>query len=282
MAVFGKNIRLFLVDGTPNGRWICELSNWTGIAYKIPRNHIKESIERAELASPGIYFLFGKDEIEENRPLVYIGEAENIISRLKQHLDGKDYWNEAIIFISKDDNLNKAHIKFLENRFHSIALEAKRYIVKNSTTPTKSTISEAEEAEMEEFIHNAKILVNTLGHKVFETIVEIAQGVGDELNYLCIKVAGLQATGLVTADGFVVLKGSTIHQNTAKKSLTPGMLRLIEKYKNDGSVIDSIVQEDILFSSSSAAADFVLGYNVSGPKTWKNNQGKSLKEMESQ
>ncbi len=278
MERFGKIIQLFLVDGTPNGRWICELSNWTGIAYKLPRNHIKESEKRQELSSPGIYFLFGKDD-SESRPVVYIGEAESIIARLKQHLDGKDYWNEAIVFISKDDNLNKAHIKYLENRFHAIATQSNRYTVKNAATPTRSTISEAEQAQLEEFIYNAKIMVNTLGHKVFEAIVADDSG-QDQSQYFYIKVAGLIATGLVTSEGFVVLKGSTIHKSPALKSLTPGMLKTIEKYKQDGKVIDSVVQEDILFSSSSAAAGFVLGYSASGPQTWKDTNGRSLKEIE--
>lgn len=92
---FGKVIKLFLMDGTPNGRWMCELSNWTGIAYKIPRNMVKESENREELSAPGVYFLFGRDD-EKDKPLVYIGEAENIIKRLKQHLDKKDNWNEVI------------------------------------------------------------------------------------------------------------------------------------------------------------------------------------------
>lgn len=277
MAVFGKSINLFLVDGSPNGRWICELSNWTGKAYKIPRNKVKESDSRKELSNPGLYFLFGKDD-ENGRPLIYIGEAENIISRLKQHLDGKDYWNEAVIFISKDDHLNKAHVKYLENRFHSIAVETKRYKIMNSSTPTKSTISEAEQAQLEEFIFNAKILVNTLGHKVFEPITEaVAQEVKKEFN---ISVAGLNARGVITSDGFVLLKGSQIHKNTTNNSITNGMRKIIDQYKSDGKVVDSILTEDILFSSSSAAAVFVLGYSVSGPKTWKDTAGKSLKEFE--
>ena len=128
---FGKVIKLFLFDGNPNGRWKCELSNWTGIAYKIPRNMIKESENRKELSSPGIYFLFGYDE-NNDKPSIYIGEAENIIKRLKQHLDTKDFWNEVILFISKDTNLNKAHIKYLEYKFYSIAKNSRRYHIENS------------------------------------------------------------------------------------------------------------------------------------------------------
>ena len=109
----GKTIKLFLIDGEPNGRITCELSNWTGKAYKIPRIKIKDSKDREDLKNPGIYLLFGKNE--EGKDLVYIGEAENIFSRLVQQLTQKDFWYEAIAFISKDENLNKAHIRYLEN-----------------------------------------------------------------------------------------------------------------------------------------------------------------------
>ena len=101
------------------------------------------------------------DDIKD-RPLIYVGEAEDIIKRLKQHLDKKDNWNEAIAFISKDSNLNKAHIKYLENRFYILAKDCDRYSIDNSNVPTKSSVSEAEQAELEEFIYNAKILINAL------------------------------------------------------------------------------------------------------------------------
>src|SRR6478736_947226 len=103
---FGKTIKIFLIDGDSNGRMSCELSNWTGKAYKIPRIKIKECSDRDDLNGTGIYLLLGKDD--EDNDLVYIGEAESVFSRLKQHLNGKEFWNEAIVFISKDDNLNKA------------------------------------------------------------------------------------------------------------------------------------------------------------------------------
>ena len=80
MNKFGKTIKLFLIDGEPNGRMTCELSNWTGKAYKIPRIQIKESYARKDLTSPGVYLLFGKNE--EGKNVVYIGEAETIIDRL--------------------------------------------------------------------------------------------------------------------------------------------------------------------------------------------------------
>ena len=115
----GKKITLFLIDGDANGRIMCELSNWSGKSYKIPRTYIKNSEDREDLSNTGVYILFGKDDAGNN--MAYIGEAENIRQRLLQHLSAKDFWNETIVFISKDNNLNKAHIKYLEGRLYDIA-----------------------------------------------------------------------------------------------------------------------------------------------------------------
>ena len=134
---FGKTIKIFLIDGDPNGRMTCELSNWTGKAYKIPRNKIKDCKDRPDIFNTGIYLLFGKNQ--DNKDSVYIGEAETVLNRLTQHLGQKDFWNEAIVFVSKDENLNKAHVKYLENRLHDIAINVKRYYVENSNTPTLSS-----------------------------------------------------------------------------------------------------------------------------------------------
>lgn len=276
---FGKVIKLFLMDGTPNGRWMCELSNWTGIAYKIPRNMVKESENREELSAPGVYFLFGRDD-EKDKPLVYIGEAENIIKRLKQHLDKKDNWNEVIAFISKDSNLNKAHIKYLEHQFYKIAKEVDRYTVDNSNEPTKSTVSEAEVAELEEFIYNAKILVNALGHKTFENYSE-KQVIGEKDNdqTFYVSVGDGKASMIATADGYVLQKGSCIHKNPAE-SLSNGIKNKVEESRNNGEIKDGILQNDKLFSSSSAAAAFATGYSISGPQQWKMSNGTTLKSFE--
>ena len=277
---FGKRIQLFLVDGTPNGRWICELSNWTGIAYKLPRNMIKESEKRNELASPGVYFLFGYDDVK-NRPLIYIGEAEDIIKRLKQHLEKKDNWNEAIAFISKDSNLNKAHIKYLEHQFFTHAKTCNRYSIDNGNTPTKSTVSEAEQAELEEFIYNAKILINALGHKAFESYSDEQPNNQGKNPVFSVPVGSKRAYGIRTAEGFVLLKGSRIHE-ISTDSLNNGIKKKVEQSRISGEIKDGILQNDKLFSSSSAAAAYATGYSISGPQQWKTDQGKTLKSFETE
>ena len=277
---FGKTIKIFLIDGDPNGRMSCELSNWTGKAYKIPRIKIKECTDRDDLMNTGVYLLFGRDE--EGKDLVYIGEAESIYKRLIQHLNQKDFWNETIVFISKDDNLNKAHIKYLENRLHDIAQIAKRYKLENSVIPTQSSISESDRAEMEEFIENIKMLVNTLGHKVFDEKREFKPKQKHEI--FSIKAArGADGQGEPSSDGFVVLKGSKA-AGTIVNSMTQNFITLRQKLINEGVLVNKgeyyEFSDDYIFSSPSTAAVMVMGRNANGLTEWKQKDGKTLKEFE--
>jgi hypothetical protein len=278
---FGKTIKIFLIDGDPNGRMSCELSNWTGKAYKIPRIKIKDCTDRDDLISTGVYLLFGKDE--EGKDQVYIGEAETILKRLNQHLTQKDFWHETIVFISKDENLNKAHIKYLENRLHDIAKNANRYKIENSITPTQSSISESDRAEMEEYIENIKMLVNTLGHKVFDEKREVKPKQSQELFY--IKAArGADAQGEPTSDGFLVFKGSKA-TGTTVASITQNFINLRNRLIEERAIVpkDDYYEfpDDYIFSSPSTAAAMVLGRNANGLTEWKLKDGTTLKEFES-
>ena len=284
MKKFGKTIKLFLIDGDPNGRMTCELSNWTGKAYKIPRIKVKDCTDRPDLINPGIYLLFGKNET--GKDLVYIGEAEIVLKRLTQHLTQKDFWTEAIIFISKDENLNKAHIKYLENRLYELAKTVNRYQVENNTIPTQSSIAESDRAEMEEFIENIKILINTLGHKVFEEKREIKSPQQQAKETFYIKAArGADAQGEPTSDGFVVFKGSKVADSTVP-SITQNFKRLREELMESGLIIKADgeykLSEDHVFSSPSTAAVIVMGRNANGLTEWKLKDGTTLKEFESE
>lgn len=280
MSKYGKTIKIFLIDGDPNGRMSCELSNWTGKAYKIPRIKVKDCSDRNDLTSTGVYLLFGKDE--DGKDQVYIGEAESVLKRLNQHLSQKDFWNEVIVFISKDENLNKAHIKYIENRLHDIAISSNRYKLDNSTIPTQSSISESDRAEMEEYIDNMKMLVNTLGHKVFD---EKRENINNKKNHLFqIKAArGAEAFGEPTSDGFLVFKGSK-----ASDSITPSFSASLVKLRQnliDKNIINSaeaslLFSEDYIFTSPSLAAAIVMGRNANGLEEWKLKNGQTLKSFE--
>ncbi len=274
-----KTIKLFLKDGISNGRISCELSNWSGKSYKIPRILLKQSDNKDDLNRTGVYFLFGRDD--DNTNSIYIGEAEGIYQRLSQHLASKDFWNEAIVFVSKDENLNKAHIKYLEHRLYQIAVETKRYRLENSSIPNNPTISEADKAEMEEFIRNIRMIVPVLGHKVFEDKVNLEI---ESKNILSLSgPRGANAQGVVTAEGFVVYKESHFafsvvnsfqnsHNMLREKLINDNILVLGEEYY--------ILKENFIFTSPSSAAAVVLGRSANGLTEWKNKAGKCLKDIE--
>lgn len=279
---YGKSIELFLVNGTADSLIIAELSNWNGKAIKIPRIEVS-SCERDDITQAGVYFLFCKED--DGSDSVYIGEAENVKDRLVQHLRDyqsekeKYYWNTAVIFVGRD--LNKALIRYLENRFVEIARTSKRYLVLTKNTYRNTVMKESQVAVMEEFVDNVKILINALGYKVLEPFVQVDSAnatIDDELLYL--TTGSVNATGKVTAEGFVVFAEATVNEKTSVKSLSAGMQKQRQKLFDSTKVNNLVTTEDILFSSSSAAADFILGYSVSGPRTWKTKNGKSLKDIE--
>jgi len=147
-----KTIKIFLVDGEPNGLKTAELSNWVGQAIVIPRNKLKDIKQRPDCNKPAIYFLVGKENEEALLSTTYIGEAENLWNRLITHDSSKDFWFTAIAFVSKDNNLTKAHVKYLESKCIEIATRVKRYNLENGAKSVLPTLSEADIAEMEEFL----------------------------------------------------------------------------------------------------------------------------------
>lgn len=278
---YGKAIELFLVNGTADSLITAELSNWNGKAIKIPRIEIA-SCSRDDITQAGVYFLFCKED--DGLDSVYIGEAENVKERLVQHLRDyqsekeRYYWNTAVIFTGRD--LNKALIRYLENRFVMIARDSKRYLVLTKNTYRNTVMKESQIAVMEEFIENVKILINALGYKVLEPVAQQEKQLEQSDEELLLETNSTKASGKVTTEGFVLFKGAVLNDKAPAKSLSAGMQRLRQKLFDERKVQDSVTTEDILFSSSSAAADFVLGYSASGPRTWRAKDGRTLKEIE--
>jgi len=273
MAI-GRSINLFLLDGNPDGVIVGELYNWTGKTYKIPRNSLKELSTRSDLKKAGVYFLFGRDT--DDNLAIYIGEAEEVYKRLTQHLE-KDFWSEALIFISKDENLNKAHIKYLEYILYEKAKETKRYELINSNIPAKPSISEAEMAVMLEFSENLLLMTGTIGYRVFEKITKEKL---DKNDYYYIKsTRGSDAKGIITSEGFVILKDSKVADeevNSIPKSF---------KQKREGLIKDNIIKDwiftkDYLFSSPSTAAGVIMGRSANGLIEWKKKDGSTIKDNE--
>ena len=275
---FNKTIQMIIFNDNPNGMIMCELSNWNGRVFKIARTELNSFNKRVEAGFTGIYFLLGRDD--ENNDTLYIGEAEIIQKRLNQHLNNPYYCNDVIVVISKDNVLNKAHVKYLENTFYNMAVKSGRALLINSSIPTKSSVSEYDEAMLEEFISNAKLLVNTLGYKVFDSIEETTAKSDtntDIMLYIKTK-KGADAIGSIVTDGFVVYKGSKVAKSVTK-SFPNNKLR--DKLF-DNTTIDANYSftKDYIFSSPSTAASIVMGRSANGLTEWETESGISLKHIQ--
>ena len=274
----GKSINLFLIDGEPNGRMKCTLSNWTGIAYKIPRTALDKCKDMDILKQSGVYFLFGTDK--EDNPVVYIGQAgirkngKGLLLRVQETHSAIEYWTEVVMFTTTNNSFGPTEISYLENRFRNMAVEAKRYSVKNGNDPNPGNLTEEKECELEEFIDYVKIVMGTLGHKVFESFVTATT---DKEEILFATRNNAKASGKRVSDGFVVLKGSSITEKTTK-SCPDYVVQL--RNKSADKIMNGVLTEDILFSSPSGAAAFVCGGSANGNIAWKNAKGVTLKDIE--
>ncbi|RYY86182.1 MAG: GIY-YIG nuclease family protein [Chitinophagaceae bacterium] len=301
MSTFGKSIRIYLKDGTVTGIKFGEVVNQTIQSISCPRLRISELSDLAEAKRPGVYFLFGEDE-ETGEVKTYIGEAENIRVRLQEHVYKKDFWNEVIFFVSKDENLTKSHVKYLESRLIQIAFQTKRYKTENDKKPQLSSLPLADRDAMEEFLIYIKLLIGVMGHKLLEEVTTLPGARKEELTntsnqtpifpqttnpntQLFLTVGGVRASALQTDEGIVVLKGSEATRNPTA-SISPGYKemrgRLIQNGILAGDAEKLVFQEDTLFNSPSAASCVILGYPTNGTTLWKNGAGKTFKEIENE
>ena len=281
---YGKAIELFLVNGTADSLTTAELSNWNGKAIKIPRIELPDC-SREDINQPGVYFLFCKED--DDTDSVYIGESENVRDRLMQHLrdyqSDKEtyYWNTAIIFTGRD--LNKASIRYLENGLVEIAKNSGRYNVLTKNTYKNTVMKESQEAVMEEFIDNVKILIGALGYKVLEPLVKQNSTVSEESaeSILYLTRRGTNSKGKRVSDGFVLLKGSKIALDEVD-SCADSIKEKRQLAFAEGKVVNAegIIQEDILFNTPSGAAAFAIGGSANGLIEWRNENKVTLKEIE--
>jgi len=277
----GATIKLFLVHGDAKRLRTAELSAWPGKAIAGPRSELAGVLGRDEAAKPGVYFLSGADS-ESGKSAVYVGEAENIRDRLRVHL-GEDFWNHVVFFISKDENLTKAHVRYLEGRLIEQARSAGRALVKNNQS-SGAKLPECDREEMEIFVEKIQLLMPVLGVDALLPIGPTPEG-RDENQILVCEIKGLKATGYATPTGFVVLKGSqAVLKEQEHAHQYPHTLGSRRRLIEDGTLVEERdhlkFTRDAEFSSPSAAATVVHGGSANGLLAWRSKGGKTLKELE--
>jgi len=275
-------IKLFLVHGDPKRLRTAELSNWTGKAVSGPRTEFDSVLAREESDKSGIYFLTGTDS-ETGKPAIYIGEAECVRDRVKSHND-KDFWNQVTFFVSKDENLTKAHIRYLEGQLLALAKTAGRAVVAN-TQGSGSKLPESDRGEMEVFLEKINQLLPVLGIDLLVPMAGSTTPDAPTSKLLYCEIKGLKATGFRSANGFLVQKGSeAVASERPSSEKWPWTRNLRQKLKDDGVLTANddrlLFTRDIEFGSPSAAAAVIHGGHANGLTAWKDASGKPLKELE--
>lgn len=272
------SIKIFLPAGDPDGLRTIEKSNWSGAGMVFPRVALSEARKRRELARTGVYVMVGPPE-DSGLPRVYVGEGDPIKPRLEQHAAKKDFWTTCIAFTSKDENLNKAHVQYLESRLVGLATQAKRCVLDNGNTPAPPSLSESDAAEAEGFLAEMLLCCPLLGLSVFSAAAADPRP-GREL---FISAKGIKAKGLETPEGFLVQTGSG-----AVKEEVPSCHSYIRDLraalvangvlKNAGDAYT--FSQDYVFNSPSTAAGVVQGRSANGRTDWKLKDGTTLKQLQ--
>lgn len=276
-------IRVWLVDNRPDGIKTLEYSNSTVMGWIVPRHLVHGFAARPEATRPGVYLLIGPHEAKPDVTSLYVGEGDPVVDRIQSHAMHKGFWTRAFVFISKDNYVTKTQIKFLEYQLYQAAKAAGRAELDNVNGPNPPTISEPERVEMVHFFGIIKLLLAAIGITVLEpreTTGPVKVAPENTFEY---TVKGATARMAITADGYVVLEGSTALAEP-RKSAEPFVLRIREELVNAGVLVPDSTgllkfTRDTPFDSPSTAAAVVAGGNVNGRLMWKRN-GVTLKQLE--
>lgn len=276
-------IKLFLPRGDAKSLRTAEISNWTGKAVAAPRTELDELLAREELEKAGVYILIGSDPLT-NAARAYIGEAEVIRERLKQHKT-KEFWVSAIVFVSKDENLTKAHVRFLESRLLAEAAQIGRFALEQNQAGG-SKLPESDREDMEVFLARIRQLLPVLGSDILSPIAQPAANAQPGGVLFC-RAKGAEARGQRTPNGFVIFHGSTaVLEERPSAESYPYVLVQRRKLTADGTLVEKdgflVFTKDAEFSSPSAAAVVIHGGSANGLTAWKTKDGKSLKQLDAE
>lgn len=287
----GSLIRLFLADENPNGLKTAEISNMTIFATMFPRTKLKDFFDREEAKKPGCYILLGNDIEIPDKTLIYIGESESVDTRLRHHADGqnqKDFWDETIVFTSKDSYITKTQIQYLEAEMYRLVEEAGEVELANTQIPSKPSLSEVDNAEMEHFLNAICLILSSVGINVLDSKTVKSQSASsreEEIIYT-FNMKKAEARMKIEEDKYIVLKGSTAvidDRNSAGTAIKKMRASLIEnsmlKINSDKELYE--FTDDYIFHNPSYAAAAIAGGEENGRRQWKYN-GKSLNEIESE
>ena len=282
----GKQIKLFLVDGTPGGVTTAEMTTaWTGHVLAASRSDLGDLLQRPEAQRTGVYLLLGDDEAVVGDTRCYIGEADVVADRLKYHQRDKDFWDRVVVITSKDTNLTKSHGRYLESRLISLASQARRVSLENGTAPPVPALPEADASDMDYFLSQLQIVLPVLGvnairvrpqKPVTPATVEVTES---PIFHLQNVKGGVDAQAQQIDGEFTMLAGSTVvaswHGVGKAESTRKAYASYHAQHERllaDGAITVENgvgrVARDIVFSSPSTAGAVALGRSCNGRREW--------------
>ncbi len=273
-----KTITIYLQDGDPSGIKIAEISNRVCSAYLIPRNLLKLARDQQELSRPALYVLLSRDGSES-----YIGESENFLNRIKTHDkdDEKEFWDCVIVFVAKDESLEKAHVGYLESIAIARAQLANKSTLHNKGGSNKNHLHRFKVDVIEEYFEDCVILIETLGFSLFEVLT--ADKISDRDVWFCTSKE-TDARAVFEGAGFTILAGSKIDPSYAESwetAFPKSLQERIDILEKSAEMINGIytLQENVTFKSPNHAGGFATGRNVNALTTWKNSMGQTMREV---
>lgn len=282
MTNLPKTIQIFLPAGDARGIRIAEITTRIVQAIEVPRSLLSDFLKMPESSQVAVYMLFGQaDGVSVQQ--VYIGQSGNLGKRLSQHNVEKDFWQRAVVLISRTNSLTQTHALFLEWYCIQQAKAAGRYQTDvNKNGGSRPYTPSPLEADCLEIFDTSKILLATLGFPVFDPLAKASTDMKPAEFFFC-KRAGPNMVGEYTEEGFVVLKGSIGKAEVSKSFVNHAFAKLREELISSGKLVidDDFLRfnEDVLFSSPSAAAAVACGAPANGWHEWKNENGKTLNEI---
>ena len=285
----GRSVRLFLVDGNPTGLVTAEIINWSGHVLSGSRASLPNFLKRPELDRTGIYILFGHDPEDTDLPMIYIGESDNVRNRLIQHNkdENKRFWERTCVVTSKDQNITKAHARYLEARLISIALGVGKTELANGTSHDPQLLPEADRSDMEYFLEQIRLVLPVVGYDAFrakqkrnlstntpENNTALEQG--SQIFEIKSNKMGLRAKATEINGEFIVLSGSFASPTWRQKGQhNTGYTKLHGRLLAKGSLsLKSKSEyaeftEDTAFASPSAASAIIFGRADNGRVSWR-------------
>lgn len=277
-VIRSKTISIHLVGGNPSGIKITEISNRIIRCYEVPRILLGELSGKTELDKPALYFLFDN---EGGR--VYIGKTTHFYGRVKEHNrdEEKVFWDKSIAFFAKDSSLDPGDIDYLEYQAIKEAKAVDRVNVINAGGRVKSDIHQFRQDAIEDFFDDAKIILSTLGYKLFEKPT-----INSKTDIWYCNAKNTQAKGIYDEKGFVVLKDSIIDGSLRESFKEDRFQHIIDNRINTlNSKAEQIdkntfkLKENVFFDSLNKASIFCVGGSVNAWTLWKNNEGKTMDEI---